>query len=135
MSIKVMQAVWESSAQKGSALLLLLAIADWCRDDGDGAFPSIKTIARRCRMSVRNTQILINRVKAAGEIEVDLNAGPGGCNIYRVKTLQGVKRTSPDGAKKSQIGVKGPSPISITSVLGKSRPVVLVRSEPGLEQG
>lgn len=69
MSIKVMTEVWQESKTKGSQLLLLLAIADFANDKGE-AFPSIKTLAEKTRLSKRQT---INNVKAledAEELEV-----------------------------------------------------------------
>ena len=39
MSVRVSSRVWESSAQSGGGLLMLLAIADFADDDGV-AFPA-----------------------------------------------------------------------------------------------
>jgi len=38
--------VWEHSSQKGTLLLLLLAVADFADKDGK-AYPSIRTLANR----------------------------------------------------------------------------------------
>jgi Helix-turn-helix domain len=113
LSIKVMQDVWQRSEQKGSALLLLLAIADHAHDDGAGAYPSVETLARKVRMSRRNTQLLIRHLEKAGEIQVEHGAGPRGCNLYAVKTLQGVKNSVAGGAKQRSRGVKPVSPRTI----------------------
>lgn len=129
MSVRVMQSVWEHSTQKGGALLLMLAIADYARDDGGGAFPSIDTLAAKARMTGRNVNLLLKEIEAAGEIAIDRAAGPRGCNVYRVmlpiaapekpsplKTLhperssaEGVKDL-PGGVKKTAGGVKPTSP-------------------------
>ncbi len=53
MSIKVASYTWEHSQHKGSALLLLLAIADHAHEDGGGAYPSIGTLAAKIRMTPR----------------------------------------------------------------------------------
>ena len=77
-----MNYVWESSKQKGSSLLLLLAIADHAHDDGTGAYPSIDALAKKTRMSVRNTQYALRRLEASGELSVSLKAGPKDVNVY-----------------------------------------------------
>mgnify|MGYP003137059526 CR=1 FL=1 len=81
-----MSQVWSySKARHNSQLLLLLAIADYAHDDGGGAYPSIRTLADRCRMSERNVQYLIAELVDSGELEVDRAAGPRGCNVFRVQ--------------------------------------------------
>lgn len=84
MSIKVTSWVWENSKAKGSALLLLLAIADHAHDDGDNAYPSVETLTAKCRQSERNTQRLLRELEKAGEIVIKDQAGPHGCNVYQI---------------------------------------------------
>lgn len=91
MSIKVMTYLWEYSRQKGSALLLLLAIADHAHDDGEGAYPSVKTLAGKVRMTERNVQRLLNVLEASDELEIQRGAGPKGCNLFRVTFSIGVQ--------------------------------------------
>ena len=146
MSIRVINHVWERSKQKGSALLLLLAIADFAHDDGGGAYPSIETLARKVRMSRRNTKLLLQKLEAAGEIEVQRGAGPQRCNVYRVQTLPPAtsplcnpegsegekhshegekisaargKTSAPQGEKSGQGGVLGLSPNPLIEPLSK----------------
>jgi len=127
MSIKVMTAVWAKSAQKGSALLLLLAIADHA-DDAGKAYPSVDTLAEKIRMTPRNTQFLLRKLEESGEISIEMNAGRRGCNVYRItcmgenisptegenispeKISQGVKKSHRGGEKSRRKGVKGISP-------------------------
>lgn len=86
MSIQVMSKVWAQSQAAGSELLLLLAIADFSDDQGQ-AFPSVATLARKIRMSPRNTQYLLQKLEAAGELEIRRNAGRAGSNLYTVQAL------------------------------------------------
>jgi len=79
-----MQCVWEHSKQSGGALVLLLAIADNAHDDGDGAYPSIDTLARKARMTPRNVNMLLNKLAEAGEVVIRHGAGPHRCNVYKV---------------------------------------------------
>jgi Helix-turn-helix domain len=92
VSIKVSTYVWEYSEHKGTALLLMLAIADHAHDDGGGAYPSIATLARKARTSERNVKLLLPKLEGSGELEVKRGAGPHGTNLYRVR---GVKNFHP----------------------------------------
>lgn len=83
MSIEVMTRVWANSKQKGSALLLMVSIADYANEKGV-AYPSIETLARKVRMSERNVQLLLRKLEEAGELDIKPNAGPSGCNLYRI---------------------------------------------------
>ena len=58
MSIKIMNAVWHLSKQKGTPLLLMIAISDNANDNGE-AWPGIEYLARKIRMSERQTQRLV----------------------------------------------------------------------------
>jgi hypothetical protein len=88
MSIEAMSTVWKHSKRKGSGLLLLLAIADYANDDG-AAWPSVDSLAKKCRMSIRNTQTLLTEMAGDGEITIDPQAGPHGTNIYRLANVAG----------------------------------------------
>ena len=68
MSIKVMSQVWEHSQMKGSALLLLIAVADFADDEGY-AFPSTETLAQKIRMSTRQVIRLRQMLYESGELE------------------------------------------------------------------
>ncbi len=102
MSIHVMNHVWRHSAQKGSTLLLLLAIADHAHDDGTGAYPAVQTLADKVRMTKRNTQRLLHELAETGELIIQLNAGPHSANLYSlamgVKTLHPASQGQVDGA-------------------------------------
>ena len=84
MSIQAMNRVWQHSRAKGSELLLLLAIADFAKDDGSGAWPSVETLAHKTRLSDRNVQYLVDKLVAAGELDVKQGVGRGRANVYSV---------------------------------------------------
>jgi DnaD/phage-associated family protein len=94
VSIKVQSYVWENSKAKGSALLLLLAIADHAHDDGDGAYPSVETLASKCRQSERNVQRLLRELSTLGEIVIRDQEGPHGCNVYVIPVPWGGAKLS-----------------------------------------
>jgi hypothetical protein len=99
VSISVMTAVWAASQQAGTDLLMMLALADFSDDQGN-SFPSVSTLASKCRMTARNANYILSRLQAAGELEIHLNQGWKGSNRYRIrleglKPIAGVKPASP----------------------------------------
>jgi hypothetical protein len=83
MNEQCMRRVWDHSSQKGSAFLLLLAIASYADDDGF-ACPGLAALAARIRMSRRQTMRLVARLERAGELLVLRRSGLG--NFYIVCT-------------------------------------------------
>jgi hypothetical protein len=92
MSIKVMERVWEHSKASGTPLLVLLCLADWANDAAE-CWPSISTIARKCRLKDdRHVQRVIHNhlEKRLGEVVVIVGGGmasrKGGVrsNRYRI---------------------------------------------------
>lgn len=123
MAIAVMSAVWEESSLGGTELLLLLAIADYANQDGT-AYPSVPTLANKIRMSERNTHYLLKKIVEAGELDIERNAGPKGCNLYRVKTLQGAKlaRVQPIAGGGAAGSTKGVQPTAPEPSLNRQEP-------------
>lgn len=88
MSIKLMSQVWESAPVEGSALLVLLALADHANDK-DICWPSLPTLAKRARISERQTQRIIQKLADDGHIEV-LSKGDGRGHSSKYKlTIKG----------------------------------------------
>lgn len=87
MSVRAMARVWEGSRHSGSELLMLLAIADFADDNGR-AYPSITTLAAKCRTKPRYAMVLLEALNQSGELEIRKQAGPmgrgGRTNLYRV---------------------------------------------------
>lgn len=75
MSVQSISRVWAHSMHKGSALVLMLAIADFAHDDGSGAFPSLVTLAKKTRLTRRHTQRLLREVERSGEVRVTRRRG------------------------------------------------------------
>ena len=84
MSIKVMEWVWNHSSARDGQLLVLLAIADNANHEGENAFPSIAELSRKSRLSQRGVRYALRGLEEAGCIVTSAQAGPGGCNRYRV---------------------------------------------------
>lgn len=80
--------MWEHSSQKGGALLVLLALADNANNETHLAWPSVRDLARRSRMSERQVRNILRQLEAAKEIRC---VEPGGmygskrrATVYRV---------------------------------------------------
>ena len=79
-----MTLVFSHSTAAGADRLLLLAIADHAGDDGDDAWPSVPTLARKTGISERSVQRGISRLVDGGHLAVTRCAGRNGTNRYRV---------------------------------------------------
>jgi hypothetical protein len=78
-----MAAVWKGSQHSGSALLMMLAIADFSDDDGK-AWPSVATLAKKTRMKTRNANYLLNELCSSKELVIKIGASRYGTNEYRI---------------------------------------------------
>lgn len=103
MSIRVMSQVWEHSKQQGSALLVLLAIADFADDDGY-AYPSVERLAAKARMSPRNVRYVLRQLEESGELAIEAGGGRHRSNLYRVivQTSQAEETRKSDSGKGFQ---------------------------------
>ena len=125
MSIEMMTLVWRHSRNKGSVLLMELAIADHAHDDGTGAFPSVARLTRYARLSERNVQYLLRKLTTSKEVTVQHNAGPRGTNVFainvrllkrlpdlidrgaKIAPVQTLRRGVQSGARGVQTSAKG----------------------------
>lgn len=139
MSVQTMARVWAGSAHSGTGLLMLLAIADFADDDGR-AYPSVATLARKCRMTPRNVNHILAALRDSGELEIRQNAGPGGANRYRIlpkpaqplKPASPLKATSPPEAAFTPEACFTLKPASSTPEDGFSPPLKPTSDEPSV---
>lgn len=83
MSIRVTSRVWDDQTiTDQSELLVLLAIADFCNDDGE-AWPSVNRIAQKARICERTARYKIRLLQEKGRLIVDTGGGRG-TNRYHV---------------------------------------------------
>lgn len=88
MSLKAMSAVWDHYSGTGSHKLTLLALADWCNDEGESLHPSHDAVARKCGISRRQAQRIIREFESQGLLEVVANkfgGKPGATKHYRLR--------------------------------------------------
>lgn len=107
----------------GPRLLLLLALADYANDEGAHCYPSIKTLARRCRRSDRRTQALLRELAASGEIDIELGRGApsahGATNRYVLRRYREAMGLNPPPAA-GEAGVSKPTGVSKSTGVMKS---------------
>lgn len=87
MSVEATSNVWKCSRARGSALCIMLALADYANHDGQ-AWPAIETLAQKARVSPRTVQKEIKTLARMGEISISEGTGPNGVNVYTI-TLGG----------------------------------------------
>ena len=84
MATSVTTWVWEHSGSRHGARLVLLRIADGMRARDGWTWPSVETLHRKTKLTERAVRAAISDLEILGELEVQRNAGPGGCSRYRV---------------------------------------------------
>jgi len=113
LSVEAISKVLNYSKAKGSQKLVLIGIANHHGDEG--AWPSIKTLARYSNLSERRVQQMIRELAEMGELKIEECQGGGfrqyKTNRYWILTeTPGVKPASPRGEAGFVSGVKPASP-------------------------
>lgn len=112
MSIKVSSLVWQNGPDKSPDMLMLLAIADNADDDGT-AWPSIETLARKCRVDRRTAQRTVRRLEVDGWLTTITGGGTRGgrevgipnryrIDVHRLSTAALTPPSSNSGVDDSQ---------------------------------
>lgn len=70
MSIQIMSLVWKNFNRGGSEKLALLALADWCNDEGGSLHPSIATIAKKINVSESQARRIVHKFIEEGYLRV-----------------------------------------------------------------
>lgn len=81
MSIRLMNLAWQAgitSTQK----LVLLALADWCNDDGI-CWPSIAKLSAKTSLSERGLRKVLRNLEELGVLDTEEKPGRG--NLYQIK--------------------------------------------------
>lgn len=86
-----MTAVWERFPASGSELLAMLALADWCDDNGGSLFPSISAVARKIRLSAKQARRILHAFEGQGFLAVvgnEAGGAPGTTRQYRLNVAK-----------------------------------------------
>ena len=84
--------VWRFSPHSGSALLVLLALADCAHDDGTNAYPSVATLATKCRLKERQIQHILHDVLEATTAIICTNPDVGRGKSLNYSVIMDEKR-------------------------------------------
>jgi hypothetical protein len=96
MSFKAVSWVLENSESTLADRLVELVIAEYAHDDGSNAFPKVKTIANKARISERQVQLSLRALEAAGAIREE-GKHRSGVRIYTLVMEGRGEHTSPPG--------------------------------------
>lgn len=141
MSIRVTTHVWEHSQARGTALLLLLALADQSNDQGI-SWPSVGFLAAKARLSEREVHYLIKKIAETGELQVLRGGGRKRPNVYQL-TVQGLQGSEPvnEGEVQDLHPIQtqdsdiGASPAPITDISAERVQNPEERVQPVVEKG
>jgi DNA-binding transcriptional ArsR family regulator len=125
--------VLNNSPASGTGKLILLGIANHADENGENAWPSVRTLARYASVSERSAQYALRKLEDAGMIVVHRQAGgtqhtPSDRrpNLYSV-VMAGVQHASP----RPPSGVQPASPRGATSFVHGVQPTA---PEPSLNR-
>lgn len=80
MSVKMISMVFEGFPQGGSKMLVMLAMADFARDDGTHIWPSVPSLAAKVRLQDRQVRIVLRQLVRDGFLKVE-KQGKGGTQL------------------------------------------------------
>lgn len=100
MSIRVMTLVWDSFPGAGSELLAMLALADWCNDDGGSLYPSMQSVASKIRVSPSQARRILRKFEQEGYLAVVGNHSGGAPGMTRDYALNVARLVELDTARR-----------------------------------
>ncbi len=83
VNIAVYNAILERSKAKGAGLAFLLVLAKWSDETG-ACYPSLRTLASKLHVTIREVQRVEHNLIVQKELTVDTRTGPQGVNQYRI---------------------------------------------------
>lgn len=103
-----MSAVWEYAPYEGGTLLVLLALADYCNDEGGECWPNVASIAVKARLGVRQVNNILAQLKQEAVIISRRGGGRGVSSRYRVD-VERLKSLSVKSNSVNPVSVKSPT--------------------------
>lgn len=100
MSIKVTTLVWLNFSGGSTELFVLISLADWCDDEGGRLYPSIKAVAKKCRLSESQARRSIHKLMDQGYLSVIKNHDGGRNSETRHYQINLIRLTVPRGVSE-----------------------------------
>ncbi|MFY0633660.1 MAG: hypothetical protein JXQ91_07605 [Vannielia sp.] len=82
MSIEVMREVWKYAQVDQGTLLVLLALADSADEETRTCYPGVKSLSKKSRLSERQVQYCLQKLREEKVITIRRNASPVKTNLY-----------------------------------------------------
>lgn len=95
MSIKLMTKVWEHGPQNQNEMIVLLCLADRADLESAECYPSVGSVADRCRLSKRGTRQIMRRLEDKGWLETNFEGGRK-TNTYRINKAKLTPSSPPE---------------------------------------
>lgn len=136
MSVRIMALVWEKFPGGGSALLALLALADFGSDAGNNIHPSVRTFARKVRLTERQARKLLRQLESDEWIATISHSAGGSYQATRRYRINVEKLRATPVAGDTPTPVMGDTPVvEDPPVTGdrdpcRSRPIPLSPATP-----
>ncbi len=134
MSVRLISAVWSDAPYEGGVLLVLLALADYCNDEGQ-CWPRVESLAAKARLGTRQTRNVLKQLKADGILSVQTGGGRGIVSRYKlnVETLNSIS-VKPNSVKSNSLksATETLQPISVNPAIS-SIAIRKNRHEPSIE--
>jgi Helix-turn-helix domain len=122
MSIRVMSLVWDNFNRGGSEKLVMLAMADWCNDEGGSLHPAVSTVAKKTNISDKQARRILHTLIDDGYLDVIANFNGGDKGQSRQYKLNLEKISTPP--------VDVSPPINVTPPTSGSTPLPSVGVHP-----
>ncbi|WP_192964450.1 helix-turn-helix domain-containing protein [Phycobacter azelaicus] len=121
MSNALLTAAWAVDLLSTYERIVLVRLADRANDKTGGCWPSVASLARDCSCGVRTVQGVLKELEKRGLISVERNAGPKGCNVYRL-TLPPATDAPPHVVHPSTADSQPPQVTTASSAGGAPEP-------------
>jgi hypothetical protein len=130
-----MTAVWDvRGLASASHRLVLLKLADCANDQGRSSYPSVKTIATDCDISVRSVQRCLRDLETAGYIAVDKPATSRFPTVWRLHLL-GCQSDTPQHLGVTSETTRGDVPVTSGVTRVSPDPSVDPSQDPSVRTG
>lgn len=104
LSVQAISWVLKHSKSIRGCRLILLSIANYAKDDGTGAWPSLRTLGKEARLSERQVRYCLRRLEKSGELHTGREKGPHGTNLYSFPQMRGGTRLPRGGQSEASTG-------------------------------
>lgn len=131
MSVRVMSLVWDNFNRGGSEKLAMLALADWCNDEGGSLHPSVSGVAKKINVSESQARRILHGFISDGYLTVIANhegGNPGQSRHYKLN----VKMLSTPCMDATPSASATPSMDALDPLHGCALPLAPMTPEPPL---